>query len=178
MDGDVKRGQVVFAKPGRMRWHYVSPEPSLVVSDGSTLWIHDVEGGTATRLEVTAGYLTGAALEFLLGDGRILESFEVEATECAPSRVALVLRPRTDASYERLGLVADPATGDIVETSVIDLFGNETVIRFEAVVVNQSPAEETFVFEPPEGTEVIDYAAGAAGTDPGWPSPDEAPPSP
>ena len=28
------RGEVVFAKPGRMRWTYTAPEPSLVVSDG------------------------------------------------------------------------------------------------------------------------------------------------
>ena len=32
-------GTVQFAKPGRMRWSYREPEPSLVVSDGETLWI-------------------------------------------------------------------------------------------------------------------------------------------
>src|SRR5262245_6107074 len=35
------RGQLVVAKPSRMRWSYESPEPSLVVSDGKTLWIYD-----------------------------------------------------------------------------------------------------------------------------------------
>jgi outer membrane lipoprotein carrier protein len=181
MDADVKRGEVVFAKPGRMRWRYAEPEPSLVVSDGETLWIHDVEGGTATRLEVTAGYLSGAALQFLLGDGEILASFDVEATRCTPERVELTLLPKEDATYERLGLVADPETGDIVATSVVDLFGNETEIRFRDVVVNQTPSAETFSFVPPEGVELIDYAAGAAagtaagtpadGADDGWPSP-------
>lgn len=173
MDADVKRGEVVFAKPGRMRWRYADPEPSLVVSDGETLWIHDIEGGTATRLEVTAGYLSGAALQFLLGDGKILESFEVDATRCTPERVELTLLPKEDATYERLGLVADPKTGDIVATSVVDLFGNETVIRFLDVVVNQAPPAETFSFTPPEGVEMIDYATGAGtqnGSD-GWPSP-------
>ena len=184
MDADVKRGSVVFAKPGRMRWQYADPEPSLVVSDGSTLWIHDIEGATATRLEVTAGYLSGAALQFLLGDGRILESFEVEARACGADRVELTLLPREDATYERLGLTARPETGDILATSVVDLFGNETVIRFTEVVVNQSPGAERFAFTPPEGVEVIDYVTGSAGAgggsgpagpadddDRGWPSP-------
>lgn len=173
MDADVKRGEVVFAKPGRMRWRYAEPEPSLVVSDGETLWIHDIEGGTATRLEVTAGYLSGAALQFLLGDGKILESFDVEATRCSSARVELTLLPKEDATYERLGLVADPKSGDIVATSVVDLFGNETVIRFRGVVVNQAPSAEIFSFEPPEGVELIDYAASASGegADAGWPSP-------
>jgi outer membrane lipoprotein carrier protein len=35
------RGSVVFAKPGKMRWQYDAPEPSLVVSDGKWLWIFD-----------------------------------------------------------------------------------------------------------------------------------------
>ena len=34
-------GEVVFAKPGRMRWSYQEPEPSLVVSNGTWLWIYD-----------------------------------------------------------------------------------------------------------------------------------------
>jgi outer membrane lipoprotein carrier protein len=163
MDGDIKRGQVVFAKPGRMRWRYAEPEPSLVVSDGTTMWIHDVEGGTATRLEVTAGFLSGAALQFLLGDGKLLDTFEVEADRCDAARVDLRLRPLEDASYERLGLVADPKTGDILETSVVDLFGNVTVIRFSGMEVDESPPDETFTFDPPEGVELIDYAAEAAG---------------
>ena len=162
MDDGAKRGEVVFAKPGRMRWTYRTPEESLVVSDGNVLWLHDVSGGTATRLEVTAGYLTGAALEFLLGDGRILESFDVLATACEGDLVHLDLTPREEASYERLGLVATP-TGDITETSVTDLFGNRTTIRFEDVEVNQAPPAKRFEFTPPEGVEVIDYAGTPGG---------------
>lgn len=163
MDDGAKRGEVVFAKPGRMRWTYRTPEESLVVSDGNVLWLHDVSGATATRLEVTAGYLTGAALEFLLGDGRILESFDVLATACEGDLVHLDLTPREEASYERLGLVATP-TGDITETSVTDLFGNRTTIRFEDVEVNQKPPARLFQFSPPEGVEIIDYAGTPGGS--------------
>ena len=98
MDSSPKIGKVVFAKPGKMRWTYASPDPSVVVSNGKTLWIHDVDGGTATRLEVTAGYLSGAALQFLLGDGNILEEFNVEATYCSDERVHLDLVPKAVAS--------------------------------------------------------------------------------
>ena len=159
MDTDAKTGRVVFAKPGKMRWTYLQPEPSVVVSDGSTLWIHDVEGRTATRLEVTAGYLSGAALQFLLGDGDILEEFEVAAVRCGQTSVTLDLKPREDASYERLGLVANAKTGDIEETLVVDLFGNRTEIRFESVEINRGPEASVFEFKVPEGVELIDYAA-------------------
>lgn len=158
MDSKPKSGRVVFAKPGKMRWTYEAPDESVVVSDGKILWIHDVEGGTATRLEVTAGYLSGAALQFLLGDGRILDEFDVRATACSAERISLDLVPKTDASYERLGLVANASSGDIEETSIVDLFGNRTEIRFRNVEVNRAPAPHVFDFNVPEGVEFIDYA--------------------
>jgi len=159
MTSDKKQGRVVFAKPGRMRWSYEEPDRSEVVSDGKTLWIHDVEARVVTRLAVTEGFLSGAALQFLLGDGKILESFEVEVTDCNPDRVTLDLVPRREASYERLGLVADRASGDVVATSVSDLFGNLTRIRFESIETNLGPGVETFEFAVPEGVEIIEYEA-------------------
>ena len=157
MDTATKTGEVQFAKPGRMRWVYGDPEPSVVVSNGETLWIHDVAGKAVTRLSVTAGFLSGAAVQFLLGDGDLVASFDIEATRCDPDRVTLDLRPRTDATYERLGLVADPGTGDVLETSVTDLFGNVTRIAFSDRAINLSPPASTFEFDVPEGVELIEY---------------------
>jgi len=158
MAAEPKTGRVIFAKPGKMRWSYLSPEPSIVVSDGHILWIHDIAGESITRLEVTAGFLSAAALQFLLGDGQILESFAVEATECRQARITLDLIPRAEATYERLGLVADRVSGDIVATSVLDLFGNRTEIRFSDIEINRGPEAGTFELEIPDGVEVIDYA--------------------
>ncbi len=157
MSPDRKTGTVVFAKPGMMRWTYVAPEASEVVSNGSMLWIYDVEGQSVTKLAVTAGFLSGAAVQFLLGDGQILESFEVAARTCEPRRVELDLIPRADATYERLGLVADPETGEIIATSVLDLFGNLTRIEFSAIKVNQNPKASTFEFVVPDGVELLEY---------------------
>lgn len=158
-----KSGEVIFAKPGKMHWSYLAPEKSIVVSNGATLWIYDVEGKSVTRLEVTAGFLSGAALQFLLGDGKILETFEVTATSCTDDQVTLDLLPKEEATYERLGLIADRRSGDILGTSVLDLFGNLTTIRFNNLKVNQGPAVSVFEFEVPEGVELIDYSAAAAG---------------
>ncbi|MBY0400025.1 outer membrane lipoprotein carrier protein LolA [Myxococcota bacterium] len=153
-----RHGKVVFAKPGRMRWTYAAPEASVVASDGKTLWIHDLDAKTVTRLAVTEGYLSGAALQFLMGDGDVMASFKVAATSCDAKQVTLDLTPREDASYERLGLVADRATGIVVATSVTDLFGNVTRIRFSRLEENRNPAPDTFVLKIPQGVEVIDYA--------------------
>ena len=65
-DALVAKGEVVFAKPGKMRWSYTSPEPSLVVSDGSTLWVYDPQAHEVQKLPLGAGHLSAAGVQFLL----------------------------------------------------------------------------------------------------------------
>jgi len=155
---DETRGEVVFAKPGRMRWHYLEPAESLVVSDGEDLWTYDPELGEAQHMPVGRGYLSGAAIQFLMGEGEILETFRVEARGCGGPRVALELVPREPASYERLALEVDRESGQVVSTEVVDLFGNVTRVSFSDIRTNTNAPQELFRFEPPEGTEVIEVA--------------------
>jgi outer membrane lipoprotein carrier protein len=157
------RGSVVFAKPGRMRWTYLEPEPSLVVCDGKELWIYDAANREAQRLTVTEAYLSGAALSFLLGEGEILRDFEVKALECGEASARLDLVPRQAATYERLEARIDPRSGELLETTVIDLLGNATTVALRDLRVNRDPDASLFRFEPPPGVRVLDLDA-ATGT--------------
>jgi len=152
----IRSGHVNFAKPGRMRWVYDEPEQSLVISDGSVIWVYEIGARQATRIPGAEQYLAGAALQFLLGEGDLAATFDIEALDCSKDHVALELMPRQPTSFERLGLTADPSTGSILETSIVDLFGNRTRIRFQNVAVGQPPAEGLFEFDPPSGVEVIE----------------------
>ena len=152
-------GRVLFAKPGRMRWEYEKPEPSLVVSDGEVLWIYDPAAAEAQKLPVDQGYLSGAAIQFLLGSGKIGDSFQVTARECGAERAELELVPREPSTYERIELSVDPATGWILATTVHDLFGNQTRVSFRDPKPNEGAPLERFRFEPPEGVRVLQLEA-------------------
>lgn len=154
-DAIVARGDVVFAKPGKMRWSYQSPEPSLVVSDGSTLWIYDPAAREVQKLPLAAGYLSSAGVQFLLGDGRLREEFRVTAAGCGDPVITLVLVPKREAQYEKLELRVDGASASVRETTVVDLFGNRTTIAFGELRENTGPAASSFSFAPPEGVRVI-----------------------
>jgi outer membrane lipoprotein carrier protein len=151
-------GRVTFAKPGRMRWDYEEPEKSLVVSDGEILWIYDPAYGEAQRLPMGGAFLSGAAIQFLLGDGDMLRDFQVEELSCGEEKVELELLPRAPASYEKLRIVANPGSGDISRTVIVDLLGNVTEIGFSELRVDQKPPDDVFRFEPPEGVTVVDLA--------------------
>jgi len=149
------RGEVVFAKPGRMRWSYEAPEPSLVVSDGHTVWIHDPVAKEVQELPLGPDFLSGAAIQFLLGDGRLTDQFAIAAEDCGEPEVRLLLTPRQDTSYERLELRADARSGEIRSTVVVDVLGNRTEVELSDVETNTGPPAKLFRFEAPEGTRVL-----------------------
>jgi outer membrane lipoprotein carrier protein len=160
-NGDVTTGHVALAKPGKMRWSYEAPEPSLVVSDGATLWIYDPRAREAQKLAVGEQFLSGAAFQFLLGSGRIADTFRVQADRCDAPRAKLTLVPKADATYESLELEIDAASGEARATAVVDLFGNRTEVEFSELRYDRGLPPSTFRFTPEPGVRVIDLAQKA-----------------
>ncbi len=150
------KGTVVFAKPGKMRWSYEEPEPSLVVSDGETLWIYDLVFREAQKLPATEGYLSGAAVQFLLGEGEIERDFEISALRCEKTIAELRLRPRKPGSYEKLHVLVNPQTGDLLKTTVFFVLGNVTEVAFFNIELNTDPAASVFRLDPPADVRVIE----------------------
>ena len=159
--GDVTTGRVVLAKPGRMRWSYETPEPSLVLSDGTTLWIYDPAAREAQKLAVGENFMSGAAFQFLLGSGRIADTFAVRADGCAAPRARLTLVPRSEATYQHLELEIDTVSGEAHSTAVLDLFGNRTDVAFTEVHYDRGPDPSVFRFAPPPGVRVLELAPTA-----------------
>jgi outer membrane lipoprotein carrier protein len=167
-------GQVIFAKPGRMRWAYETPEPSLVLTDGETLWIYDPSAKEAQRMTVSGAFLSGAAIQFLLGEGDLQREFEISSSDCVAEeettstgtspRVGLELLPRSPSHYEKLLLHVDRTSGRVYETTVLDLFGNRTHVELFDVEIDRHPLAASFTFDPPAGVRVIDLSAGQPAT--------------
>lgn len=152
----ISGGEVSFSKPGRMRWSYEQPEPSLVVTDGEELWLYDPAAKEAQRVRTSRGFLSGAALQFLLGHGEMSRDFRIRALACTETEARLDLVPKREAAYERLEIRVDPATGEVKETAVFDLVGNVTRVAFADVRTNSGLAEDLFRFSPPEGVRVVE----------------------
>ncbi len=151
-------GRVEFAKPGRMRWAYSEPQPSLVVSDGATLWIVDPEAKEVQVLAVDEAFLSGTGIHFLLGEGRITDAFDVTSKECGDDVVALRLDPKEAATYEYLELQVSPETGEVRGTHIADLLGNHTHVAFLEFVANQGPPLDRFRYEPAPDERVMRLA--------------------
>jgi outer membrane lipoprotein-sorting protein len=126
--------------------------------------VYDPSRGELQRLPVSEGFLSGAAIQFLLGEGDLRREFEVTPIACGSDAFELDLVPREPATYERLRLRIDAASGDVVRTAMVDLLGNRIEVEFANIEVDFGPAPDFFRFEPPEGTRVIDL--GVPGAEP------------
>ena len=155
-------GEVMFKKPGRMRWDYEKPDRSTYVTDGGTLWLYEPEDRQAFKQDLKSSQLP-AALAFLTGKGKLTTEFDVSLAERSPYAMAgepvLELSPRApQPQVKSILFVVDPRTFDVRESVITDSQGNINDVVFADIRVNTRIPESQFHFSPPAGTRVIDTA--------------------
>src|SRR5690606_6172231 len=88
-------GVLMLAKPGRFRWDYRNPSEQLLVSDGRTVWLYDVELEQVTVRAAGQSLSTTPAM-LLSGTGRVEDSFSVSDDGAADGLDWVRLVPKLD----------------------------------------------------------------------------------
>jgi outer membrane lipoprotein carrier protein len=154
----VEHGTVVIKKPGKMLWRYTSAEDKLYVSDGSTFYAYFPFDRQVIATPVPSGDQASMPVLFLAGSGNLLEDFSAAYDEgpTDPGTWAIRLTPtRPEADYEWLVLRVDQTTLALAGLSTIDGQGGRSTYRFTDLVENQNPPDSVFVFEIPDGVDVM-----------------------
>ena len=154
------RGKVQIKKPGKMKWVYNAPEPQVLVSNEKILWLYIPDEKQVTKVPVESIYSSNTPALFLAGKGKLTDSFDVMKVSTDKGLITVVLIPKEeDNSVDRLTLVADSKSYQIVGSTVYDKLGNRTEINFTDIQINKEISESTFEFEVPEGVELLDYSS-------------------
>ena len=153
----VEQGSLQVKKPGRMRWDYKSPEKKLFVSDGTTIYFHDIPNNQVTVSQMPQGDDVSSAALFLLGKGDLARDFTASfGTGGAPDTYVLRLVPkREQADYDWLELTVDRKTLQLRGLTAAEKQGGRTTFVFTNFKENVNLADKTFVFRIPPGAEVI-----------------------
>src|SRR5512142_173940 len=115
-------GEVMFKKPGRMRWDYEKPDKSSYVTDGGVLWLYEPEDRQAFKQDLKSSQLP-AALSFLTGKGKLATEFDITfaAGKTGGSDYVLSLSPKTpQAQVKAIQFIVDPRTFDVRESVITD----------------------------------------------------------
>lgn len=149
---DASEGEVWLARPQRFRWAYGGDFPELVVANGRRVWIYDEVLEQVTIKDQSA--IQGSPLTLLTEPGRLEEQFAVREAGDSGDLQLLELRALSaESEFERLlvGFSDDTLRLLIME----DAFGLRTELRFSELQRNLDLMPSLFVFEPPEGVDVI-----------------------
>jgi outer membrane lipoprotein carrier protein len=152
-------GRLMIRKPGMMRWEYKKPAEKLFVTDGSKLFVYDVEEGEVIVDPSFRSADLSSSLSFLWGEGKLVDSFqatvvEPEKHQAPKASNVLELIPKKDATYTKLVLVLDPKTSQVTESILFETSGNTNRFKFKNPVINSGLAPDQFKFVPPPGVEV------------------------
>ena len=153
-------GEVMFKKPGRMRWDYEKPDKSSYISDGNVLWLYEPDDKQAFKQDLRASQLP-AALAFLTGKGKLATEFDItfaaKTGYGTPADHVLSLSPKTAQSQVKTILfIVDPKTFDVRESVIIDGQSNVNDLTFSDIRINTRLPDTQFKFTPPAGVRVID----------------------
>lgn len=164
-DGQASRpktssGTFEFARPNRFRFNYIKPFQQVLVADGQTLWLHDVDLNqvTARKLsQVLQG--TPAAVIAAAGDLRGLQAdFTLSALpESGGAQWVLAVPKTRDGQLQsiKVGLRASAQGPELVGLDILDSFGQRSVMAFGQFEANVPMPAGTFQFKPPAGVDVI-----------------------
>ncbi len=148
----VSSGSFEFSRPNRFRFAYSKPFEQLIVSDGTKVWLHDVDlNQVSVRLLDQALGGTPAAL---LAGGALDKDFELAAQ---PARDGLDWVQATPRSKDgSLALLRVGFRGkELAALEIVDAFGQRSQLQFTAVQQGLALPAERFRFVPPPGVDVI-----------------------
>lgn len=148
-------GTMALARPGRFRWDYRVPR-QVIVSDGRTVWFHDVELEQVT-IRAAAETLAGTPAMLLAGNGELAAEFAIADAGAQDGLAWSLLTPRrSDGDFRELRLGFSGR--DLRRMQLLDRLGQVTRLEFEQVERNPPLDRAIFTLVPPAGVDVVGRA--------------------
>lgn len=157
-------GTLELMRPGLFRLEFQTPERSLALTDGKTIWMvsypSDPTIDTTTRVLRSKNQdrvQSQALLTLLLGRGSLLSEFKLVDQKKEGSLTRFFLSPKKKMEeVVRVNILADQKKGEIASIQYWDGLENQTELKLTNTIFNSKPDRTRFVFEVPKGAEVTD----------------------
>ncbi|MFZ9594846.1 MAG: outer membrane lipoprotein chaperone LolA [Bdellovibrionia bacterium] len=151
------RGTLEVKLPAQMRWETVSPDPSLLVSNGKVFWFYTppFEKGDRGQLIQKPASQVKSKLASALLMGSFSLTHLASLTQKNPTTFVITPKPGTAESVTQATLVIDPAQQLITQVTLLHQGGNQSQITLSQIQLGAPLPDERFVFHTPPGTDLI-----------------------
>jgi len=157
-DGDgyklqASEGLFQVSQPNRLRWVVETPMPQQIIADGVTLWIYDPDLEQVIIQPFNDDIAATPAILFSGDLDQLDDAYFV--TQLAEGRFEL--KPEQGGSlFDSMTIVFDGAKPASI--ALTDTLGQVTSISFTELDINPALSGDLFVFEAPDGVDVINNA--------------------
>ena len=156
-------GTFEFLRPNRFKFLYKKPFEQSIVSDGQTLWLHDVDlnqvtarklaqvlNGTPAAVIAAAADLKGLQADFTLTPlpDKLPAVAGLQWVKAVPKTKEGQLQSIT------VGLKTTDKGVELAALEILDSFGQLSVMTFSHFEVNPALGANGFQFKPPAGADV------------------------
>ena len=150
---ETANGEVTISKPGKFRWEYQQPYSQLIVTDGTTLWVYDVDLEQVSINPFSHG-AAGSPAELLVGEVDLDQHYVIAESSGEDGIAWISLTPRNqDAQYHAIEIGFN---GNVIHAMKLrDNLNQLTDIRFSDIERNDDVGDERFRFVPPPGVDVM-----------------------
>ncbi|MCI5045403.1 MAG: outer membrane lipoprotein carrier protein LolA [Aquisalinus sp.] len=126
--GNVTTGQLQLSRPGRLRFEYDDPNPTLIVATQGLVYVHDAD------LETTDSYpVNRTPLKFLLNRDVRTDDARLKEVLRSETAVNLILESSDLETQGELVLTFDAPEMKLRRWAVVDEVGNYTVVDLDNV---------------------------------------------
>lgn len=150
------QARLVLEKPDHFSWEILSPYQELLLTDGIRIWRFEQDLDQVS-IDPFSNDISRTPVLLLNGDAAaIAQSYTVSSiTDQLSANTRFILRPKApDSLFERLSLSFTDTT--LIEMQFEDSLGQKTSLSFNTMRVNETIDPDVFVFQIPEGVEVLD----------------------
>lgn len=159
---ETKHSGKIYLSHGKFRWENETPEKSLLVFDGNTIWSEQTPpvelGGPVqvARGKVDKKNRSHILVSSLLG-ADLQGNFDITSEKIEGNQSTFVMKPKTDdLTIKSVTVVADTKEKTLREVRYEDEVGNETKIKLSNIQFLNKEKRKLFQYQPPKGAQVTD----------------------
>ncbi len=159
---DVTTGRFLIHRPNHFKWQTITDYEQVIIADGDHLWTYDpdleqvtIQNQNAVLTNSPILLLTSSVEELVkVYDIKKINNMEKKEKNSKVVELLFVLKPKENSLFESVHILIKDK--NITELFLKDALGSRTSVEFSNVIRNEKIDVKEFVFETPEGTDVID----------------------
>lgn len=146
-------GKMMLMRPGRFRWDTQNPSHQIVVTNGKTLWIYDIDLKQVTKQSLSQSGADPAQL--LSGNvNHILAQFNVMILKQANHTISFQLKPKKlSQQFKSVLMVFE--NNQLTELQVVNSLNQITIFKFSHIILNAPLSPNLFNFKAPAGVDAL-----------------------